>query len=89
LKLVLTEQHNTALEQALRILGYNNVYSMDRLATDQAADCETWLRALKAKHGNGKEKFGKQDWSQLIGGFDVSDALIPALLDTAQRVSKY
>jgi hypothetical protein len=38
-------------------------------------DCEMWLDALRAKF-EGKGKFDKKDWDQLLGHCQVSPLLI-------------
>ncbi|EKD16158.1 NAD dependent epimerase [Drepanopeziza brunnea f. sp. 'multigermtubi' MB_m1] len=79
LVLGLSRTAGTSLDEALRILGYANIYNMNRLATDRAADCPAWLRALRGKYGggdgkkdgDGRERFGKEDWERLLRGFSV------------------
>ncbi|KAL3425179.1 nad dependent epimerase [Phlyctema vagabunda] len=66
----LSRTGSTSLEKALRMLGYNEVFSMDRLATDRAGDCAAWIHALEVKYSD-RGVFEKQDWANLVGGFDV------------------
>jgi len=67
----LSRTGSTSVEKALKNLGYKNVYSMDRLAKDHANDCTTWLRALEVKYGSGNINIQKEEWEQLLDGFDV------------------
>ncbi|KAI9054020.1 hypothetical protein LZ554_002962 [Drepanopeziza brunnea f. sp. 'monogermtubi'] len=79
LVLGLSRTAGTSLDEALSILGYANIYNMNRLATDRAADCPAWLRALRGKYGGGdgnndrdeREQFGQEDWERLLRGFSV------------------
>lgn len=55
---------------ALEMLGYDRVYHMAS-CIQNPPDCAMWEKACKAKfYGEGK-KFGKEEWDQLLGQYQV------------------
>ncbi|KXL41455.1 hypothetical protein M433DRAFT_353308 [Acidomyces richmondensis BFW] len=56
----------SSLNEALRILGYNDTHHM-ACCIANAPECDIWLRAIEAKwFGKGKE-FERKDWDKLLG----------------------
>jgi hypothetical protein len=59
---------NAALERALEILGYNDIYKLESVTT--ACDVDLWVKAMDAKY-EGKGPFGRKEWDQLLGHYSV------------------
>ena len=59
---------NAALERALEILGYNDIYKLESVTT--ARDVDLWVKAMDAKY-KGKGSFGRKEWDQLLGHYSV------------------
>lgn len=60
----------TGTRAALRQLGVHDVYHMQTTGTNPG-DIPLWIRAIDAKY-NGKGQFGREDWDQLLGTYQVS-----------------
>jgi hypothetical protein len=58
-----------SMRAALRQLGIHDVYHMQTLGVHQE-DIAFWTRAIDAKY-NGKGHFGRQDWDELLGTYQV------------------
>lgn len=54
------------MKVALEKLGYNDVYHMTSILTQNPRDADLWKRAYEAVYG-GKGKWGKKEWDALLG----------------------
>lgn len=61
-----------ALRQALRILGYGDVYHGYSASLENPRDCEMWLSGLRAKYDGIGKVFGRMEFDQLLGHCQVS-----------------
>jgi Sulfotransferase domain len=58
-----------ALQNALGILGYDGVYTLETLMA-APRDVELWERAMEAKF-YGRGRFGREEWEGLFVGCEV------------------
>jgi Sulfotransferase domain len=67
---MLTICRHPALRAALKELGYNDTYHMMSASVENPPDCLLWQDAFAAKF-EGKGKFGREQWDQLLGHCQV------------------
>lgn len=72
---MLYTDHPSAICEALGALGYQNAYHMTTVGPNGHHD--KWVAALKAKFEHEGAEFGKEEFDELLAGFDVS---LPALI---------
>jgi hypothetical protein len=60
-----------ALKQALKSLGYNDVYHGYSTTLENARDCQIWLDACNAKFKAKGKPFGRDEFDQLLGHCQV------------------
>ena len=63
------------MRAALRQLGIHDVYHMQTTGTSPS-DIPLWMRAIDAKY-NGKGKFDREDWDQLLATHQVRKPSLP------------
>lgn len=58
---------SSSLREALRLLGYHDVYHGASAWSENPRDCELWLEALRAKYCHQGREYGREDFDRLLG----------------------
>lgn len=57
----------TALREALRLMGYHDVYHGASAWLENPRDCEMWVEAIRAKYLHQGKAYGREEFDRLLG----------------------
>ncbi|KAJ5900156.1 hypothetical protein N7495_004900, partial [Penicillium taxi] len=78
-----------ALRQALRILGYDDVYHGYSASLENPRDCKMWLSGLRAKYDGIGKVFGRMEFDQLLGHCQQVVSDFPAVCFSEELIEAY
>ncbi|KAF7590722.1 hypothetical protein BBP40_002513 [Aspergillus hancockii] len=77
-----------SLREALKMLGYNDVYHGYAASMENPRDCEMWYAGLRAKYDGIGKPFGRAEFDQVLGHCQaVSD--FPAICFSRELIDAY
>ncbi|KAL9110635.1 MAG: hypothetical protein Q9227_004812 [Pyrenula ochraceoflavens] len=67
MKVLVLGLSRTAIRQALRDIGYRDVYHASVIYGENPADVDMWIEAFEGKFDGTRKRFGRNEWDQLLG----------------------